>query len=354
MTRTEVEEIARFLEENLLPFTPEVVREVARERVGEGLEEVVRGVLEEGRRRTLRVYDRVWELLELPPLPEAREFIERGGEVRVSYLGPRGSAEGPKVEVVLLGKTKPGDAPLLPTPVRPIEGWDLYFETGRVEVRTDSKLLVKGSWAFFNAPSPEVLERTRRTAAFLRPALSEMGIPDLEEALDTLGTLSVGEVRVEGGYLLARGRGFWFLSRKSVLGDPKLDEALLTGREVVLTFPEDVEIAFRLELSRDWVYHGEMRLSQVRLRWGEEVAAFDEAVVFHESVLSREALAGVLKRRLDLELRYLEAGKRRSPEEISPRMSLFMRAFVEHEDPLGALEKGRFSPHTVAQMFLDM
>jgi hypothetical protein len=72
MARTEVEEIARFLEENLLPFTPEVVREVARERAGEGLEEVVRGVLEEGRRWTLKVYDRVWELLELPPLPEWR------------------------------------------------------------------------------------------------------------------------------------------------------------------------------------------------------------------------------------------------------------------------------------------
>jgi hypothetical protein len=354
MIRTEVEEIIRFLEENLLPYTPEVIREVARERVEEGVEGVVWGVLEEGRRRTLEVYDKVWEVLELPPLPEAREFIERGGEVHVSYPRVRGNTERPKVEVTLVGKTKAGDVLRLPAPARPIEEVDFHFETGRVEVHTDSKLLVKGSWAFFKAPSVEAVKRARRSAAFLHPVFTAMGLPDLEEALSTLDALRGGEVLVEGEYLLARGKGFWFLNRKSILGDPALDEALPMGREVVLTFPEDVEIAFRLDLDRDWARNGNMRLSPLRFRLGEEVATFDNTIVFSGEVLRKEVLVTALQQLLEMEISFLEAGRGSHLDGVSTRMLVFLKTFAKHKDPLGALEEGRFSPHTVAEMFMDM
>jgi hypothetical protein len=153
MARTEVEEIARFLEENRLPFTPEAIREVARKRVGVRVEEVVQGVLEEGRRRMPEVYDRVWELLELPPLPEAREFIERGGEVHLWYPRWDGGEKRLRVEVTLEGETKPGEALRLPTPVRSVEGLDFHFETRRAHLFTESKLSVEGSWAFLKASS---------------------------------------------------------------------------------------------------------------------------------------------------------------------------------------------------------
>jgi hypothetical protein len=352
--RGQVEEVARLLEENSLPFTPEAVREMAQGRTVEGVEEVVRGVLEEGRKRTLEVYDRVWELLGLPPSPEVRGFIEGGGEVHVWCPGPEGRKGGLEVEVELVGKTRPGEALRLPTPVRPNEGLDFHFETGRVEVYTDSRLLVRGDWAFLKASSLEKARKSRRTATFLRPVLSAMGVSDLEEALEALGTIESGEVRLEGGYLLARGRGFWLLNRGSLLGDPGLDEALLTGREVVLAFPEGVEVAFRLELDRKWAREDEMRLSGVRFRLGEEAVAFDRAVVFHEEVLSKKALVKALQGLVDLELRSLERGAGGSLERASPRALLFLKAFVRHEDPLGALEEGRFAPWTVAEAFLDM
>ncbi len=349
-TRTEVEEIARLLEESSLPFTPEAVREVAQRRVGEGVEEVVQGVLEEGRRRTLEVYDRAWEALGLPPMPEARAFIEGGGQVHVWCPGP----EGAEAEVELVGKTKPGEALRLPVPVRPGEGLDFRFEAGRVGVFTESKLLVEGKRAFFKTPFFEGARKAVRTVRFLRPVLSAMGVSDLEEALEALGTLESGEVRLEGEYVLARGRGFWSLNRGSVLGDPGLDEALLTGREVVLAFPEGVEVAFRLELDRKWAREDKVRLFGVRFRLGEEVVVFDKAIVFYEEALSKKALARALQGLLELELRSLEAGARRSLEGVSLRGLLFLKAFVRHEDPLGALEEGRFAPWTVAQMFLDM
>jgi len=350
--RTEVEEIARFLWENFLPFTPEAVGEVARGRVGEEVEEIVRGVLEEGRRRTLEVYDRVWELLELPPSPEVRGFIEGGGEVHVWCPGI--GKDRSEVEVELVGKTRPGEALRLPTPVRPNEGLDFHFETGRVEVYTDSRLLVRGNWAFLKAFSLDKARKSRRTATSLRPVLSAMGVPDLEEALGALWGLTSGEVRLEGEYVLARVEGFWLLNRGSILGELALDEALLTGREVVLAFPEGVEVAFRLELGRKWAREDEMRLSGVRLRLGEEVVAFDKAIVFHEEVLSKRAIVKALQGLMDLELRHLEAGRRSPLHGASPRTLAFLRGFVRHEDPLGALEEGRFLPHTVAQMFLDM
>jgi hypothetical protein len=181
-----------------------------------------------------------------------------------------------------------------------------------------------------------------------------MGVSDLEEALGALGTLETGKARVEGEYVLARGRGFWFLNRGSILGDARLDEALLTGRDVVLAFPEDVEIAFRLHLGKKWVKEEEVRLHQVRFRLGEEAVTFDKRIVFYGEALSKKAVVSALQGWLDLEFRFLETGVGHSLEKVSPRMLVFLRAFAKHEDPLGSLEEGRFSPHTVAEMFLDM
>jgi hypothetical protein len=115
-----------------------------------------------------------------------------------------------------------------------------------------------------------------------------------------------------------------------------------------------VEVAFRLELDRKWAREDEMRLSGVRFRLGEEAVAFDRAVVFHEEVLSKKALVKALQGLVDLELRSLERGAGGSLERASPRALLFLKAFVRHEDPLGALEEGRFAPWTVAEAFLDM
>jgi hypothetical protein len=107
-------------------------------------------------------------------------------------------------------------------------------------------------------------------------------------------------------------------------------------------------------LGSKWVKEEEMRLSQVRFRLGDEVVTFDKTIVFHEEVLSKKAIVNALQGWLDLEFRFLEAGVGRFLEEASPRMLVFLRTFAKHEDPLGALEKGRFLPHTVAGMFLDM
>ncbi len=111
--------------------------------------------------------------------------------------------------------------------------------------------------------SEEELEKALRVAEKLEPLLSHIGLDGMAKALEALGELKEREARVEEPYVLARDEGLWLMRRGAILGDLELDKEVLLGREVSLSFPGDVEIAFRSVWNLNRV-----RLDDVRLRRG--------------------------------------------------------------------------------------
>ena len=184
------------------------------------------------------------------------------------------------------------------------------------------------------------LERALKNARALRPLFASLGLSDLEGAMEALAGLKDGEARMEGDYVLARGGETYVLRRGSVLGDPRLDGAVLLGKSARLSFPGDVEFTFKTRWGLD---SAEIDWAHIRLG-GEKILLHGR----HTSItpLHKNPLVWELQRILVQELE-----ERRG--EFSPRTLAFLRAFVHHEDPFGALAEGRFHVHVTAEFFFE-
>jgi hypothetical protein len=196
---------------------------------------------------------------------------------------------------------------------------------GRGQGGGGSALTAEWGQTFFSAQSlskaKEVLKGTKR----LLPLFSSMGLEGLEKALEALLVLKEGEARAEGPYILARGRGFWVMRKGTLFGDAVLDGRFLTGGEVALTYPGDVTVALRGEVTG-----GSVRIREGYLRWGEEVVRFGSyAVSALSKNLTQEMLRGVLERAL--------------AHVDSARMRTLVEELKARRDPLKALEKEGFT-----------
>jgi hypothetical protein len=358
--KAEIEKIARTLEEEGRPFAPEEVKRVIDESGVEvkssDLDELVQGVLEEGLKRTLSVLDKAWELLGVPPHPEAENLLREGGEIHVWYSkDDRGKDHEVGVRLVDKTGTVVVDGGFYSPPMGfySPEEFMLRFGRGLVVIETSSGVVVGRSWAFFKGHDSEKLENAADTVYVLRPILTSMGISSMGNAFEELSYLGNGEVQVEGEYILARDEKFWLLRRGTIFGDPTLDRALVSGETVAFSFPEDVEVGFKVFLDDFWVNADRLYIAYTRIRWGEEAVVIGGGRAPCR-FLDKGSLTKAIQSRLKQEIALFEVGKSSALREASLEMITFLKALSDHEDPFKALAEGKFRPHITAQMFLDM
>jgi hypothetical protein len=357
--KAEVEKIAQALEEEGCPFAPEEVKRVVDERrvevKGDTVDELVQGVLEEGTKRTLAVLDKAWELLGVPPHPEAERLLREGGLVHMWWAKDE-RGEGYEVGVRLVdkaGKTLADDLYSPPMGFYSPEEFDLRFERGLVKIDTPSGTVVGKSWASFKGHDPERLEGVIDTTYVLRPVLNAMGISGIRSALEELSYLGNEEVEVENGYIMVKDDEFWLLMRGAILGDPKLDRTLVSGDIVTLSFPGDVEVAFKVVLDGFWAETDHLHIAHVRIRWGEETFTIGGGRALCRT-LDKGNLTEAIQQRVREGIERLEEGRHFFVVDRPLEMLTFLKAFVRHEDPLRALAEGKFAPHVKAELFLDM
>jgi len=357
--KAEVEKIAQALEEEGCPFTPGEVKRMVDERgvevKGGTVDELVQEVLEEGAKRTLTVLDEAWELLGVPPYPEAERLLREGGLIQMWWAKDE-RGEGYEVGVRLVdeaGKTLVDDLHSPPMGFYSPEEFDLHFERGLVKIDTPSGTVVGKSWAFFKGHDPEKLEGLIDTTYVLRPVLNAMGISGIRSALEELSHLGNEEVEVENGYIMAKDDEFWLLMRGTILGDPKLDRTLLLGDIVTLSFPGDVEVAFKVVLDDFWAEIDQLNIAHTRIRWGGETFTIGGGRALCRT-LDKGDLTKAIQQRVREGIERLEQGRHFFVVDRSPEMLTFLKAFVRHEDPFRALAEGKFAPHVKAELFLDM
>jgi hypothetical protein len=341
--------VIEFLEDNLLAFTRDEVAAAARELGIEGNIEVLsREVLEEGVRRAMEAVRGLRETFGELPYSETAlgEHLRRGGWFTVSLW----SAE-PNMRGLLLGSVGLGDESARPKEnspffVKDIEGRFppalLFTARPGLPVVSLPNLVATRERVFFRDRGRK-LEGTLKHLRALRPLFASLGLSDLEGAMEALAKLKDGEARTEGPYVLARGGEVYALRRRGILGDPRLDGAVLLGKKVSFTFPGEVEIAFKTgwdleSASLDWV----------RIYFGKERVLLDGRTS-RISPLHRDPLISELQAVLTEKLEGLE-----QKGTLSPKMLALLRAIAEHEDPFGALATGRFSPYVTAEFFRDL
>jgi hypothetical protein len=321
MEREIFEKVLQALEETPYSFTREGVK-VAVEKVAselglspeEVLDAAAKVISAEERDRGLKALEGLWRALwNSPPHREAVKALEGGKRVRVWYS----RSKWPTAVVVEIGEEMSFPLWCAGAPK------EFHFEAwkGGARVVVASALTAEWNRAFFWTQSlskvKEVLKGTKR----LLPLFSSMGLKGLEKALEALLALEDGEVRTEGPYVLARGRGFWVLRRGSVFGDPVSDGKFLLGEEVVLTYPGDVTVALRGELVGNHI-----RIQEGYLRWGEEVVRFGSMRAF--SVLPENFARKLLREELERAL----------PHVNSTRMRTLLEELAARRDPLKVQE----------------
>jgi len=338
-----IEKIIEALEGNLLAFTPDKVREAAENLGIEGnIGALSREVLEEGVRRAMEAVRGLRETFGELPYPESvlEKHLRAGGAIAVE-LPPRGLFEKDVIGRVDLirGVDLKESSPFL---ARNDEfSYNLSFIAwpGMPKVHLRN-LLAARERVFFEDYGYRLKDALDNVRA-LRPLFASLGLAGLEGAVEALTKLEPDEARADGDYVLARGGDTYAVRRGSILGDPRLDGAVLLGREVRLFFPGDVEIAFRTRWDLD-----RANVDQVRIRLGEEEILLEGRGAF-VTPIHDNPLVSELQRTLRRELEKREG-------ELSPKMLAFLRAFVHHEDPLGALAEGRFQAYVTAELFLDI
>jgi len=410
------QEVIQVLEENLFPFTEENIRAVI-DVYPPGADDLVEEVLEEGVRRSMRALDAIWEALGSSPDDSVRkmaeEFLRREEGVELlclprCLLFPDGDEEEVEDEgahpdegegeETLLGGDRAGEgargvlkeelpdkkSPLEEEPteemvlevrfVRELDGPKLEsryallpasgpFRTlvakikpGLVEIGVGSNLYAANNRVFFEGRSLEDVEEAIKGVKALRPYFSHAGLADLGRALLALRGLEEGEARLEGSYLLARNER-WFLRRGLVLGDPKLDRDLISGKPVTLSFPGDVELLLRASLERDMLQPWKLRLLEVGVWFKGESVRFGPHFPCAD-VLQDDPVFDVIQTRLEGELRSLERGIRSplqaSLNACSPRMLAFLKAFAKSEDLLRDLAEGRIQTRATAELFAEL
>ncbi len=314
------------LEENLYPPTPKGVREMVRNLApGEDPEVLAEKVLEEARRRTRRALDALWEAFGLPfPPSGVEESLLEGRHITAWYSGTRG-----RPELHVWPQTR--DKEILPLS-HPVSCGEVSFNSraGWVEMEAAPGLFATWDRVFFRAQSLGEVREAIEVAKALRPLFRALDLADLEEALRALATLKEGEGRMEGPYALVRTRGFWFLRRGSLLGNPLLDGAFLMGEAVKLTFPDKIRLTLKGSL-----FGGMLSLQEGVLEWGDEAIRFrrqeEYCGAIHERPISQLVRMG-LWWELDRPLR-----------SYPPKVRALIEELREEEDPIEALRSEDFS-----------
>jgi len=330
-----VEQVIRLLEEGAFPSTPQGVEEAVRKRgleVGEDTRAFAEKVLREGARRTARVLEGLWGVLEVPPPPEVEEALRGGHRVEVHYPWPAGEGdEEGKVLVWLGGKDQSLHFPL-PRRVRS-EAFSLKASAGQARVRVAPGLFARKEGASLLAHGLWEVEWALGEARALRPLFAALGLGDLEGALEALLELEDGEARQEGPYVLVREGDARVLRRGAIFQDPALDGAFLLGREVEVSLPEGV----KMFLEGGMVPHGWIGLREVSLQWGQDLVRLARPAGYADDprVFSRLVLNGVRSRTKSHDFLY------------SPRTRALLEeleALDEGEDVLEVLkDKGFFA-----------
>ncbi len=356
------QKVVETLEAKNLLFTPEEVERVVKGyglTVEGGVEKLAKEVLVEGVKRSVGVVEAFCDAFKVSlPLDQIEELFWREGSVYVRGPAP--------LEV----HTRRGDGSLIdvlrPTISSPSlelpEKMELHVWPGRVRLRLGYPFQAVRGRAFFKGYNREELERTLEDVKRLAPFLSAMELEDLPQALEKLGTLGMWESRVEGPYVLVRKAWAWVLRRGPVFGDPELDGAVLREDRVALSFPGDVEVAFKVAWHREWDSVG---LEDFRIRWGKEVVYFEEDSEEEEwrvrsrswvGLTEKNPIAELIRSRLEQEVYFYEYEERWSQalSDASPRMRALVRVLAEQDDPLVFLAEGKLNPYVTAELFGDL
>ncbi len=359
-------EVVRILEEECRPFLPKEVERVVRERDlnpgwGWGMYTLIQEVVREGAQRTAEALDELYNTFgyqfDYVALPE-KENLEKRAQIIVHYYPVPGVLEpqGRSVtEVMIEHCTRNCEKTFHKIPLRHQPHAGEFFVRGRaglVELYIPHKLITRGKRVFLRLNSEEELKSLSKTVRSLTLFLERVGISDLADAAEAFTRMKEGEVWEVDSYVLAKGKGLWALRREPVFYEPELDGPLLLGKPVNLFFPGGVGIAFRAS----WRLSSErVALSDVEVRLGEEVLRFPKRGFFGD-ILDENPVLQALKRGFAKTLDAFRkgAGGGFPLEKASTDMRIFLRAFVEHEDPLGALAEGGFLPHAKAKLFLDL
>ncbi len=336
------EAVTRFLEDNLLPFTRNGVAVAVQ---GLGIEGDIKAisceVLEEGVRRAMEAVRGLGETFGGLPYPETvleEHFREEGG-IAVA-LSKEPSMRGLAGRVDLIREAGFRSTELFVAHNDEFSG-NFYLTAwpGMPKVYSGNLHATKGR-VFFRERERN-LERALKNAQALRPLFASLGLSDLERAMEVLANLKDGEARMEGDYVLARSRDTYVLRKGSILGDLRLDGAVLLGKSVKLSFPGDVEFTFKTRWSLD-----SAEIDWAHIRLGEEGILLHgrrtPITPFHKNPLVSE-LQRILVRELE---------ERRG--EFSPKALAFFRAFARHEDPFKALAEGRFHAYVTAEFFFEV
>jgi len=359
--------VIRLLRKNNRFFTPEDVWwviETYNLEVGEK-EVFAHEVVAEGLECTTNAlhafFESVGDALPLKEVLETEERLRKGEEVR-AWCFPEW--KGPLRRTFVSVEAGGGKDKLRFSfsSSRAFEQFQLKAFTGvvNIDASNPSMDLKAGSWgwkgeAFFITHKEEALEEALKTVTSLRPVLPAMGLSDLEEGLTALRGVASGERRVEGGYTLIRDGEVWFLKRGSLTGDPDLDRALLREEPITLTFPGDVEIAFKAKFSFEpgHLQH-KMSLVQGYLRFGEEVVRFGPEDKFFSFLAGASPLESALRwgllRKFDL---WEQTGDGSFFEGLSPKTIAALRALAELKDPFWFLAEGKFHICATTQLFAD-
>ncbi len=301
---------------------------------GEEGEVLAERVLEEGYKRGVGALEGLWQVLEAPPLPIAKELLRKGAWMKFEY--PKVLKDSQKGLVVEAVKDK-RETLELPLPDGPSLGYfQLNVRVGRVEVETASGVFARRGRAFAHTKD---VDKALEDVRALRPLFTGMNLDDLESAVEALARLGDGEVRMEGPYLLAREGGLGVLRRGLMLGEPHLDGAFLLGREVSLSCPQGVEIGFRGTFGA-----GHMLLSKLWVRWEGEALFLEKGLVDFYSLLDENPLAKTVRQWASKKLEDAQSAKMRS----------LLKVLAQQKDPIEALKSGKFYPETVSEIFLEL
>ncbi len=304
---------------------------------------LARKALKEARSRVEQAVEGLRKSLKTPlPLPsQVREALERGDSWRLfpHYLFPGRMLMSPKGAGVRGPIPVPSSLDLLDTWPREVtlegsKGGNVAFV-----VEGPYFLFARRDRTFFRARQFHDLRRATDLVKAFRPLLEAMGLSGLEEALRALPELKEGEVRTQGGYVLARrGRSsvgsLWALGRGGLFGNPLPDGAFLVGGRVDLHYPEDLKISFDVEVRVE----GEgglktrlaVRVKELKVRWG------GEAVFCADPSLQAKGTNGDLPQTLLLRALHLRLGRRYAPVGWTPRMRALVEELASSGNPLQA------------------
>ncbi len=359
-----IQKIVEVLEARTRPFFPEDIERAIEHqglRVEGSLEDLTKEVMAEGARRSVEVLREFSGIFQVPlPLLEVEEALRKGGVVFLQTADSRTKESGLEVEFRKLYGSVIGEVvDILHLPFPNLElprDMEVDIWSGLLYLRLGHSLTAVRGRAFFMGRSEEETEETAESVKTLAPFLPAMELEGLAEAFDALMELEKNEAKVEGPHILVRGVDSWALRRGPILGDPELDKALLAEREVSLSFPGDVEMVLRVKWNWEWRGVG---FHDLRIRWGEEVAYFDEGIdeeyEMLTNLLGRNPVAEAIKNRLGREIDFFESeGWSPVLSDLSPRMRGLVRALAEQDDPLAFLAEGKLNPYVTAELFRDL